>query len=129
MATFTGNSGSVKVGANTLGEVRSFSVTETAETVEDTAMGDTWRSHKAGLNSWSGSIECWFDDTDTAQGSLTVGTSVTLDLQPEGTDIGDFLLSGTATVTELGHSNTIDGMVERTFSFVGNGALTTTTVS
>lgn len=129
MATFTGNSGSVKVGANTLGEVRSFSVTETAETIEDTAMGDTWRSHKAGLNSWSGSIECWFDDTDTAQGSLTVGASVTLDLQPEGTDVGDFLLSGTATVTELGHANTIDGIVERTFSFVGNGALTTTTVS
>ena len=129
MATFTGNSGSVKVGSDNLGEVRSFSVTETAETIEDTAMGDAWRSHKAGLNSWSGSIECWFDDGDTAQGNLIVGASVTLNLQPEGNDLGDFLLSGTATITELGHANSIDGIVERTFSFVGNGELTTTTIS
>lgn len=72
-------------------------------------MGDTWRSHKTGLNSWSGSLECWFDDTDTAQGNLTLGASVTLDLQPEGTDLGDFLLTGTATITEKMMNKVMEG--------------------
>lgn len=129
MATFTGNSGVVKEGSNTLGEVKSFSVTESSETIEDTAMGDSWRSHKAGLKSWSGTIECWFDDTDTAQGNLTPGASVTLNLQPEGSTTGDFLLTGTATITEITHTNTIDGIVERSFTFQGSGALTRSTVA
>ena len=129
MATFAGNDGVVKIGSDTLGEVKEFSVTEVAETVEDTSMGDTWRSHKVGLKSWTGSMTCHFDDTDTAQGNLTVGASVTLNLQPEGSTTGDYLLTGTATVTEVGTSNTIDGIVERSFSFSGNGELTISTVS
>ena len=129
MTTFSGNNGVVKIGSDTLAEVRSFTATETAETVEDTAMGASYRTHKGGLKSWSGSVECWFDDGDAAQGELIAGASVTLNLQPEGSDTGDFLLTGTATVTEVTHTNTIDGIVEKTFNFAGNGALTTSTVS
>ena len=40
MATFHGNSGVVKIGANTVAEVRSFGVTETMDTVDATAMGE-----------------------------------------------------------------------------------------
>ena len=129
MATFSGNDGVVKIGSNAVAEVKSFTLTETIETVEDTAMGDTSRTHKTGLKSWSGNLECHFDDTDTAQTSLTVGASVTLNLQPEGDTTGDFLLTGTATVTEVTHTNTIDNIIERTFSFAGNGDLTQTTVA
>ena len=129
MATFSGNDGVVKIGANALAEVKSFTLTETIETVEDTSMGDASRTHKTGLKSWSGSLECHFDDTDTAQGSLVAGASVTVNLQPEGDTTGDFLLTGTATITEVTHTNTIDNIVERTFSFVGNGDLTQTTVA
>jgi hypothetical protein len=129
MATFSGNDGSVTIDSNTLGEVKEFSVSEVSETVEDTAMGDTWRSHKAGLKSWSGSMTCHFDDTDTAQTALAIGASVSMDLQPEGSTTGDYLLTGTATVTEVGTSNTIEGTVERSFSFVGNGALSISTVA
>jgi hypothetical protein len=129
MATFAGNDGVVKIGANALAEVRSFTITETIETIEDTSMGDASRTHKTGLKSWSGNLECHFDDTDTAQGNLTVGASVTLNLQPEGDTTGDFLLTGTATITEVTHTNTIDNIVERTFSFVGNGDLIQSTVA
>jgi predicted secreted protein len=129
MATFKGNNGIVKIGANALGEVKEFSVSEVSETVEDTEMGDSWRSHLAGLKSWSGSATCHWDDTDTAQLALLVGASVTCNFEPEGSTTGNYLLTGTATVTEVGTSNTIDGTVERSFSFVGNGALTVSTTS
>ena len=46
MATHTGSEGTVKVGANAIAEIRSFSIEETADTVEDTSMGDTYRTHK-----------------------------------------------------------------------------------
>ena len=129
MATFSGNDGVVKIGSNAVAEVKSFTVTEVIETVEDTSMGDSSRTHLPGLKSWNGNLECHFDDTDTAQISLTVGASITLNLQPEGDTTGDFLLTGTATVTEVTHTNTVDNVVERTFSFVGNGDLTQTTVA
>ena len=129
MATFSGNDGVVKSGSNAVAEVRSFTVTESIETVDDSAMGDTARTHKTGLKSWSGTIECHFDDTDTAQQGLAVGSSITLNLQPEGDTSGDFLLTGTATITEVTHTNTIDNIVERTFNFLGNGELTETTVT
>ncbi len=129
MTTFKGNNGSVVIGTDILGEVKEFSVTEVSETVEDTEMGDTWRSHLAGLKSWSGAATCHWDDGDTAQTALTVGASITLNVQPEGATTGNYLLTGTATVTEVGTSNAIDSTVERSFSFVGNGALTISTTS
>ena len=129
MTTFAGNDGVVKIGYDILAEDKEFSVSEVSETVEDTAMGDSWRSHKAGLKSWSGSMTCHFDDADTAQLALLVGASVTINLEPEGNTTGDYLLTGTATVTEVATSNAIESTVERSFSFVGNGALTVSTVS
>jgi len=40
MATFLGKNGVIKVGTNTIAELRSFSITQTAATAEDTTMGD-----------------------------------------------------------------------------------------
>ena len=45
MATHTGSEGTVKVGANAIAEIRSYSLEDTADTVEDTSMGDTYRTH------------------------------------------------------------------------------------
>ena len=47
MATFSGSGGVVKAGGNAIGEIRSFTVDQTGDTVEDTAMGDSTRSFKA----------------------------------------------------------------------------------
>ena len=65
MATFHGNSSVVKIGANAIAEVRSFSVTETIDTVDDTAIGDASRSFKTGHKSWTATVEMMWDDTDT----------------------------------------------------------------
>lgn len=130
MANHKGSEGYVKVGANTVAEVRDWSLTISSDTVEDTVMGDSARTHKATLTSGSGSVNCYWDETDTTgQGAMTAGSEVTLNLYPEGADSGDTYYTMTAIITEEGASAAFDGMVEATFSFQANGAVTTTTVS
>ena len=129
MATHAGSEGTVKVGANAIAEIRSFSIEETADTIEDTTMGDGARTYKPSLTSFSGSVDVFWDETDsTGQGALTIGAEVTLNLYPEGPSPGDTYLSGSAIVTSRSISSSFDGMVEMSISVQGNGALTTSTV-
>ena len=129
MATFSGNSGTVKVGSDAVAEIRSFSVDETMDTLEDTSMGDSYRTFKASLKSWNGSVDVFFDDTDTSgQGALTVGASVTVNFQMEGDTSGSHLLTGTALVTGRTINSSFDGMVEASLTLQGTGALSETTV-
>ena len=55
MAVHKGSEGTVKVGANAIAEIRSFSIEETGDTLEVTTMGDTARTYVPSLTSWSGS--------------------------------------------------------------------------
>ena len=129
MATHAGSEGTVKVGSDAIAEIRSFSIEETADTLEDTSMGDSARTYKPSLTSFSGSIDVFWDETDTAgQGGLTIGAEVTLNLYPEGDTTGDSYLSGSAIVTGRSVSSSFDGLVEMSISVQGNGALTTSTV-
>ena len=128
MATHTGSEGTIKVGANTVGELRSFTLETTAETIEDTSMGDTNRSYKVGLKSFTGSASLFWDEVDTGQTAIVVGTEITLNVYPEGASSGDTYYSGSAIVTGTTIASSFDGMVEAEVSFQGTGALTTTTV-
>jgi len=130
MATHKGSEGTVKVGANAVAEVRSFSISSTADTIEDTTMGDAARTYKPSLTSWSGSVEVYWDETDTnGQVALTVGAEVTLNVYPEGSTTGDSYLTGSAIVTGRTINSSFDGMVEASITVQGNGALTADTVS
>jgi hypothetical protein len=129
MATHIGRDGVVKVGANSIAELRSFSIDETGDTVEDTVMTDTARSFISTLTSFTGSADVYWDETDTsAQGALTVGASVTIGFYPEGDTAGDTYYSGTCIVTGVSRSASFDGMVEASITFQGSGALTASTV-
>ncbi len=129
MATHAGSEGLVKVGSNTITEVRSYSVEETADTLEQTTMGQSARLYRSSLTSWSGSVDVYWDEIDTAgQGALSVGSEVTLAVYPEGADSGDTYYSGTCIVTGVTKSASFDGMVEASISLQGDGALTTSTV-
>lgn len=126
MATHTGSEGTVKVGANAIAEIRSYSIEESADTVEDTTMGDVYRTHKTTLKSWNGSVDVFWDETDTTgQGALVVGSEVTANFYPEGATTGDSYLTGTAIVTGKTITGSFDGMVESTITLQGTGALTT----
>jgi len=129
MATHAGSEGTVKSGANAIAEVRSFSLEETADTIEDTTMGDASRTYLTGLKTFSGSVDVFWDETDTdGQVSFSVGSSVTFAVYPEGDTAGDTYYSGTAIVTGRTITSSFDGMVEASFTLQGTGALTASTV-
>ena len=129
MATHAGSEGTVKSGANDIAEIRSFSLEESADTIEDTSMGDTSRTYLTGLKTFSGSVDVFWDETDTnGQVSFAVGSSVTLAVYPEGDTSGDTYYSGTAIVTGRTITSSFDGMVEASFTLQGTGALAAATV-
>ena len=129
MATHKGSEGTVKSGANAIAEIRSYTITETADVLEDTTMGDSSRTYLASLKTFTGSIDCFWDETDT-NGQLTLdpGSSVTINIYPEGSTSGDTYYTGTVLITEKTVTASFDGMVEASFSFQGTGALSETTV-
>jgi|TARA_E500000318_G_scaffold5463_1_gene5578 hypothetical protein len=129
MATFKGSDGIVKAGGTAIAEIRSFSVEQTADTIEDTKMGDSARTYKPSLTSFTASIDAIFDDTDSVQESLTIGAELAFLFQPEGSTTGDYQLSGSGIVTGISQSQSFDGLVERSFTVQGNGALTVGTAS
>jgi hypothetical protein len=129
MATHAGSEGTVKVGSNAIAEIRSFSLEETADTLEDTTMGDTARTYKSSLTTFTGSVDVFWDETDTSgQGALIIGASVTLNVYPEGDTAGDTYYTGSAIVTGVTRSSSFDGLVEASITVQGSGALTATTV-
>ena len=129
MATHKGSEGIIKVGSSSVAEVRSYSLEEAADVLEDTSMGDSARTYKSSLTSFSGSLDVFFDETDTSgQGALSIGSEVPLNVYPEGDASGDTYYSGTAIVTGVTRSASFDGLVEASISVQGSGALTETTV-
>ena len=128
MATFSGSAGVVKAGGNAIGEIRSFSVEQSGDVIEDTKMGDSARTFKPSLTQFTASVEALFDDTDTAQTSMTIGSELAFLFQPEGSGSGAYQLSGTGIVTGISQSQSFDGLVERSFTVQGTGALTIGTV-
>ena len=129
MATHKGSEGLVKVGSATVAEVKSYSLEESADTLETTKMGDAARTYLPSLTSFSGSVDCFWDEGDSAgQVALSVGASVTLVFYPEGAASGDTYYSGTALVTGKTITGSFDGMVEASISVQGTGALSTATV-
>ena len=128
MATHTGSEGTVKIGSATLGDIRSFNLNITTDVIEDTSMGDSFRSFKAGLSQFTADLEVFFDETDAAQNALDPAAQLTLELYPEGASSGDTYFTGTVIVTSKTVTSTVDGMVEASFTAQGTGGITETTL-
>ena len=128
MATHHGKDGVIKVGSDVAGEVTGFTLETTGDVVEDTQLSDAAKSFIAGRTSFSGSIDMNYDETDTAQENLTVGSSVSFTVLPEGNTSGDQSFTGSGIVTSMGITNGMDAVVTRTVNFQGSGALTKGTV-
>lgn len=125
MATFHGRSGQVFIAANQVAEVNEFSVELSAEYADDTNMNDQDKtSHVDPIRSGSGTLTCWWDDTDAnGQELLNVGETATLLLRPEGTGSGLNQLSFTARVTNEGITARKGEIVTRTIAFQVSGAV------
>ena len=128
MATHHGKEGVVKAGSDVIGEVTGFNLETTADVVEDTQLSDATKSFLAGRTSFSGTLEMHYDETDTAQETLTVGSSISFTLLPEGNTSGDQSFAGSGIITGMSINNAMDAVVSRSVTFQGTGALTKSTV-
>ena len=130
MATHHGSEGLVKVSSATVAEVTGFTFTQTAEYAEDTALADTDKTYNiTAIKSWSGNLSCFWDETDTnGQVALAPGANVALKLYPEGDASTDTYYDGNALITDITRTVSRGAITEITFNFIGNGALTTSTV-
>lgn len=145
MATFTGQAGIIKVALDggthyAIGELRSFTIDQTQDTVEVTATqaaGDSSvavsRSYKPGLSTFTISGDIYFDGDDTngqaaLEGKLdeaATGTAVEFKVFPAGVGASDGkAFSGNAIMTSFSVSSSVDGAVEASFAAQGTGALT-----
>ena len=125
MAVHKGSEGTVKVGANGILEVRSYSIEESADTLETSTMGDTARTYVPSLTTFTGSVDVYWDETDTnGQGALSIGAAVTLNVYPEGDASTDTYYTGSAIVTGVTRTASFDGLVEASITLQGTGALT-----
>ena len=125
MAVHKGSEGTVKVGVNGILEIRSYSIEESADTLETSTMGDTARSYVPSLTTFTGSVDVYWDETDTnGQGALSIGAAVTLNVYPEGDSSTDTYYTGSAIVTGVTRTASFDGLVEASITLQGTGALT-----
>jgi len=127
MATHTGSEGVIKIGSTVLGELRSYTLENTSDTIEDTSMGDASRTYKVGLKGFSGSASLFFDELDAGQILIVVGSEIAIKVFPEGASSGDKFYEGNAIVTAYNISASFDGMVEAEMTFTGTGTLSLST--
>jgi predicted secreted protein len=132
MATKTGASGVVKVQVSgttvaVVGEVRSFTFDGSADTIEDSVMGDTARSYKQGLKTNTVSLDVYWDEADAQQLILDERAEIDFEIYPTGTGTGETYFSGSGIVTSRSITGSFDGMVEASFSIQCSGAVTEAT--
>jgi hypothetical protein len=132
MATTKGSSGVVKLAVSggsvaAMGEVRSFTLSESADTIEDSVMGDTARTYLSSLTSATLSMEVYWDDADAVQLVMDSGAGLIFELYPTGTGTGEKYYSGGGVLTSKEITASFDGMVEGTFELQVSGAVTEAT--
>ena len=128
MATNTGASGVVKVQASgtavaVVGEVRSFTFEGSADTIEDSVMGDSTRTYKQGLKTNTVSLEVYWDEDDVQQLLLDEGADIDFEIYPTGAGTGETFFTGGGIVTSRSISGAFDGMVEASFTVQCSGAV------
>ncbi len=127
MTTYRGNAGVLKVGAvpTAVAELTGFTITATAGTLEDTAQGDTARTHKPdGLPSFSGSMRGHYFPGDTnGQAVVVEGAELAFEMSPIGTATGLAKLSGNLIVTNVEIASDNGAIVPFTAQFQGTGPL------
>jgi predicted secreted protein len=132
MTVLAGKAGKVLIGSNFVAEIKGWKINLKADTKETTPFATdnstAWKRFLATLKSWDGSIDTVALDMGDTNGQLALynaigGSAVTLKLYLDATHY----FSGSAIITGLPPSATVDGLVEGgSFSFQGTDALSYT---
>lgn len=114
--------------SNSVGETKVWGLTTGAEVLEDTAMGDPWRTFVGGVAQWSGQGVVWLDYGDANQ-KILIDKIAAASPAPAITGVifgvaanqkqfyAGALISGFQAQAQLG------SMVEATYQFQGSGAM------
>lgn len=129
MATYKGKDGSIEIGANVVGELRSFELTKSANEVDVSRMGDDWKRSVSTQLSWSVSGTVWWDPDDNGQDAMAIGSTVAITMFPQGDTSTLVQETGQLLITSISRPQAHDGVIEQTFEGVGVGALTVGTVA
>jgi len=132
MICYAGKDGALSVGGVNVAMLTSWTVSQSAETLECAYMGVSWKDYKAGLNSWEGSAEANFTDLASAAGltpaeiaanTLVIGSTVSLIFYP--VKAGTMNFTGSAIVTSIDNNAALGDVQTVSLSFTGTGELTT----
>lgn len=137
MASYEGSAGTVKIAsgadvATAIASVRGWSMDITRDTVEDTSMASGGvRTYKKGLQSYSGSMDIVYDDSEntivsTAMNPDTDDTVSVEFYSDSATDTTKF--AGNVIITSYSVTASYDGLTEASVSFQGTGAITTASI-
>lgn len=111
------------------GQVRSWSLEETVDTLDATVMssstGFIFRDVLPSFKSWTASVDFIYDPADAGQANvyLKAGNTVNIGVFPEGDNIADDVWGGKAMITSISQSASFDGLVECTVSVEGRATL------
>lgn len=128
MATVLGKEGFLRISNITVVQIRGYALNHTSDTVEDTVIGDDYKTRKATLKDFRVSGDLYFDTADGGANAMTIGSEVTVDLYPMGIATASRYYQGRAIITSFDPNARHDGMVEVPFTAEGTGALSTLTV-
>lgn len=135
MATLKGISGIVMIAADAVAEVQSWSLSRSAEETDTSVINATAKRTETGAIEASGSISCYFDDTDTTgqeafETAFSSNTPVALNLYTDTNTSGTTYFSVSAAITSVEIDNGgATGRVTRNFSWKGVSAVTSSTVA
>lgn len=141
MAVLTGEKGTVKVDTNdsasptAVADVRSWTITHTADTIETTSMDSGGaRTYAKGLTQFTGSMEVVYnDDHVTTNGAVfnpedSQGGTLSIEFFTS-TEVGAKKYTGECLVTSVSRTSSYDDLITATVDFQGSGSLQEVAVS
>lgn len=135
MAYATGSDAVIKIGSDTLTQCSAFSIDKTVDNAETSAIGTTSKTFVNTLDSFTASLEIFYDESDTATASLLAAAAgntaaVSLSFYYEGTAAGvDKYLTGNGLISGISWNGEANGVFTASVSITGTGALTEATAS
>lgn len=115
MACISGKNGALSLAGANVAQLTSWTITQSAETIEGNYMGEAWRCVKPGTQSWEGTCEALFD---TSHDYVDIGAEVALIAYETGTTT---TYSGNVVITSIETTATNEDMITTSISFVGDG--------
>lgn len=107
--------------------LRSWSIDQSAniQTVDLASMTNhsDWTQAFTLSRSWTGSFTVLWDAADGAMDDIEVGFNITFTCYPDYIDAASSFI-GTGVISQVTTSSSYDGLVEQSFTVVGNGAIT-----